>query len=305
MRRCGRIGEERGQASPEWVALLAVVALLFGALLVATNARLPGVSLAREIAARMLCAVRFSDACQDEPELEAAYGPALARLIREQAPAIAYERGMTALPVDFRRCRRAACAAGAASGQAIRSLSGEPITAFVHVVDCRTRSSAGCGGARGGNVYIQYWLYYPDSATLRGVPVAGHKGYHADDWEGIQVRVGPDARADARASSHHGYNYAAGRRNWGSDAGAGPARWASERVGLRPHGGWGPATGWLYVSGGSHAGAVKGGPAFNRYTLPRDLHLVPIESIPADGYDFAVVPPWRKPVYRDPESNET
>jgi hypothetical protein len=64
---------------------------------------------------------------------------------------------MTVLPVDFRRCRLAACAAG----QVVRSLAGQPITTFVHVVDCRgarrVPPQASC--RRGpGNLYIQYWL---------------------------------------------------------------------------------------------------------------------------------------------------
>jgi hypothetical protein len=35
-----------------------------------------------------------------------------------------------------------------------------------------------------------YWLYYPNSATLRHVPVAGIRGFHRDDGESFQVRVG-------------------------------------------------------------------------------------------------------------------
>ena len=101
------------------------------------------------------------------------------------------------------------------------------------------------------------------------MPIAGDEGYHADDWEGTQVRVGPGGHPDARATSHHGYNYQGGRRNWGSDAGIAPLRWASEEAGLRPEGGWGPATGWLFVSGGSHAGAVKGRPIRPLHPAPR------------------------------------
>jgi hypothetical protein len=299
---------ESGQASPEWVALLALVALLFLALLLAMHGRLPGAALGREIAARMLCAVRLSDACREDPPLDAAYGPELARIIREQVPAIAYEQGMSALPVDFRHCREAACAAGASSGEVGSSLTGESVTLFTRVVDCR-RSRPGdtrCAGAA-GNLYIQYWEYYPDSATLRGVPIVGRAGYHADDWEGVQVRLGPHGAVSTRATSHHGYNYAAGRRNWGSDAGIAPVRWASEEAGLRPRGGWGPATGWLFVSGGSHAGAVRARRGIERYTLPRDIRFVPIEPNLAAfaAYRFEPDPPWVKPVYRDPESNET
>ena len=67
----------------------------------------------------------------------------------------------------------------------------------------------------------RYFTYYADSATLRGVPVAGEKGYHRDDWEGVEIRIRPDGEADERASSHNGYNYTLQDENWGSDAGIG------------------------------------------------------------------------------------
>ena len=55
------------------------------------------------------------------------------------------------------------------------------MTAFVHVVDCRAErrerpAGADCSGDRAGNLYIQYWTYYADSATLRGVPIVGDEG---------------------------------------------------------------------------------------------------------------------------------
>ena len=95
---------------------------------------------------------------------------------------------MRALPVDFRRCRAARCSNGRGEGIVTRSGSGEPVVAFVHVVDCRRRrvrepSEPDCTGSRAGNLYLQYWTYYPDSSTLRGMPVAGQRGYHRDDWE--------------------------------------------------------------------------------------------------------------------------
>ena len=172
---------------------------------------------------------------------------------------------MRALPVDFRRCRETACADGAGGGGGLEVGAGEPVVAFVHVIDCREGAppdpgGADCRGAGEGNLYLQYWFYYPDSATLRGVPVAGERGFHRDDWESLQVRIGPDGEAHARASSHHGYNYEQGAANWGSDAGWGPLKDVSETIGARPPGGWGPETGWLFVSGGSHAGNARGTP---------------------------------------------
>ncbi|HEU5106835.1 MAG TPA: hypothetical protein VFU11_13475, partial [Solirubrobacterales bacterium] len=176
-----------------------------------------------------------------------------------------------------------------------------PVTAFVHVIDCREEEAeateaagADCSGERAGNLYLQYWTYYADSATLRGMPVVGEKGYHADDWESVQFRIGPDGSVDQRASSHHGYNYFLSDTNWLSDSG------------IASHDGWGPETHLLIVSGGSHAGNAAGMAHINRYTPGRRVHLVPFESITTDsGADFAVSPPWLKKVWLDPEARGT
>lgn len=296
------------------MALVLLVALLVVGLL-AAGLRVPGAGLARSIAAKILCAVEISDSCERDSALVAAYGLDLARLVREHAPAIVYESGMRALPVDYRACRRPACADGARSGLVSRSRAGRPVAGFVHVIDCRDEarwrteaSGAKCSGDRAGRLYLQYWLYYPDSATLRDVPVAGRRGYHADDWESYQVRIEPGGETDARASSHHGYNYEGGRRNWGSDAGIGPLRDLSEAVGLRTKGGWGPATGYLFVSGGSHAGHASGdSDEIVRVTPRRRLRLIPLEALAARAgqASFAITPPWLKEVWSDPEAEGT
>lgn len=305
-------GSERGQATVEWVALLAVVALLLVAL-VAAGVRVPGAALAQAVASRLLCAAALADSCGDEPELIAAYGTEVGALARRHMPALLYERRSRALPVDFRRCRRSACADGPQRGIVGRSDAGLPATAFVHVVDCRSGAAAeseaegvDCSGSRAGNLYLQYWLYYVDSATLRGVPVAGERGYHRDDWESVQIRIGPDGEVSQRASSHHGYNHTQGIANWGSDAGIGPLNEIAEAVGARDAGGWGPASGMLLVSGGSHAGNVSGMPRFERLTPSDRVRLVPLEPIVAtDRTTFAVSPPWRKHVWLDPEATRT
>jgi hypothetical protein len=183
---------------------------------------------------------------------------------------------MTALPVDFRSCRSPACSDGARAGRVTRSLASRPAVAFTHLIDCRDPAGAfargyDCSGPRAGRIYIQYWTYYGDSATARGMPILGTAGYHRDDWESYQVRINPDGTVEARASSHNGYN---GSDNpaldWASDAagkvpGATGIRDASERVGLRDERGWTRSEGTLYVSGGSHAGHATEG------SLRRDL----------------------------------
>lgn len=304
---------ERGQSSVEWVGLLAVVAVLTAALVTA-GVRVPGVSLARALASRLLCATAMAERCGDEPALIAAYGSEVGALVRRHMPSLLFERGSRALPVDFRRCREAACGNGAERGYVVRTDAGLPVTAFVHAIDCRPEAAerteeggADCSGPRAGNLYIQYWTYYADSATLRGVPIAGRAGYHRDDWEGVQIRIRADGGVDQRATSHHGFNQRPGPvTGWSSDAGFDPAKRAAEAVGMRPDNGWGPETRLLIVSGGSHAGNTAGIPHVERLTPRNRVHLVPLEPIAArTRARFAVSPPWRKRAWRDPEAERT
>jgi hypothetical protein len=294
------------------VGLLLVVSLLFTGLL-AVGLRVPGAGLPRAIASRILCAAAMADGCGDEPVLIAAYGEKVGRLVRRHMPIVGFEDGSRALPVDFRRCRDPSCADGTARGLVHRSDAGLPVTAFVHVVDCREGeeeasedAGADCSGERAGNLYIQYWTYYADSATLRGMPGVGRLGYHRDDWEGVQLRVLPDGRIEQRASSHDGFNYTRTRANWGSDAGIGPLRDAAEAIGARPHNGWGSETHLLLVSGGSHAGNSSGIADIDRLTPGNRVHLVPLEPIAlGQRYRFAISAPWRKRVWHDPEAEGT
>jgi hypothetical protein len=296
----------------EWVGTVCVVGLLMLGM-VAAGERVPGAELARGVVDRILCAASLGGGCGDEVGLIAAYGTEVGGLVREQMPMLAFEEGSRGLPVDFRRCRSTECGDGPERGLVYRSGAGLPVTAFVHVVDCRVGEAesaeaggADCSGDRVGYLYIQYWLYYADSATLRDVPVAGAEGYHRDDWESVQVRIGEDGVVDERASSHNGYNYELGAGNWGSDAGIDFVREAAEDIGVRARNGWGPATGVLLVSGGSHAGNVRGGSDIDRYTPGRRVHLIPLEPIAAtDTSTFAVSPPWQKHVWRDPEAEGT
>jgi hypothetical protein len=292
----------------EWLGLVLLVALLVAALAWAAGARLPSASVARAVVERIVCAVRLSDDCAAEPELAAANGTELAAMLRAHAPTLLYEEGMTALPVDFRHCRADACAAGGERGAVSRSNGGRPVVAFTHVIDCRAgaaeataASETSCAGHRSGNLYLQYWFYYPGSATGEGStplkrPIRwasgklGHSSYHPDDWESYQVRIGPTGRF-ARASSHYGYRY---ERPW----------WP---VGGRKFpDGWGPETGTVYVAGGSHAGRAGGRRSVPRTTKDHRVRLIPVETLAGrEAAQFAVSPPWRKRVFRDPEYEGT
>jgi hypothetical protein len=291
---------ERGQGTVEWIGLVLLISMAVLAM-VAAGVRIPGASLARALADRIVCAAALADGCGDQPTLIAAYGTDVGELVRQHMPMLAFEEGSRAVPVDFRHCRSTECSDAAGEGLIHKTDEGLPVTAFVHVIDCRDgeadrteAAGADCSGDRAGNLYIQYWTYYPDSATLRDVPVVGEKGYHADDWESVQFRFHPDGSVDQRASSHHGYNYFLSKRNWGSD------------IGVVSHDGWGPETRLLLVSGGSHAGNSIGFANASRYVPGHRVHLIPLEPVAATSTArFAVSPPWLKKVWLDPEYDGT
>ncbi|MEA2427704.1 MAG: hypothetical protein QOF37_1332 [Thermoleophilaceae bacterium] len=302
---------ERGQATIEWTGVVLLVALALAAA-VAFVPAIDGRSFGSWLAHSILCATRGGCGSGNDA-LRAAYGADDAALVRRFAPNIVYEPGTHTLPVDFRRCQSHLCsdAPDDPSLEVARSTrTGTPAAAFTHVV----RS--------GGETFLQYWLYYPDSpstflgshAVLKYLP-GGDPADHKHDWESYQVRVGPSGDAMVRASSHHGYQ------------GCKEFQCQNQWIG------W---TGWTRVSKGSHAGHIpyrtnwavqrnrRRGPPARSVTsyeplLPgRDLHerttsaasleLIPIESLDRGeiGTDFGEIsPPWRKEVYIDPLSDST
>ena len=293
------MASERGQASLEWTGAMLVVALVLAAAVALGGGA--GAASAPAFARAIRCAVLVT--CHGEDaRLGAEYGSDAAAFVRAHAPNVAYEPGTSTLPVDFRRCRAHRCSdapdlPGADVWRAARG--GAAATVFTHVVDRRP----------GGPLYVQYWLYYPDSTyngkarALSKIPLLGAAakpiaGYHRDDWESYQLRVDPEGRVFARASAHHGY---AGRKRWPNlnEAPDLPLR--------RRTGAWTPASGWTRVSRGSHAGHLVESPRGERRTVADGLRLVPIESLPAAvrAKAFAVSPPWEKAVYRDPEATGT
>jgi hypothetical protein len=295
------------------VTIVAVTLAAAVALVPAIDGRSVGSWLAHSI----LCAFRGGcAAAASDGDLRAAYGDRDAALLRRHAPNIVYEPGTRTLPVDFRRCRSHRCsdAPDDRTLEVSRSThTGTPAAAFTHVV------------RRGGETFLQYWLYYPDSTTgFKGAKrawdsspaalVRDYPGFHPDDWEGYQVRIGHDGAAQVRATSHHWYQ--------GCKEPQCRNRWI----------GW---TGWTRVSRGSHAGHIpyetqwdvararrRGAPT-RRVTGYRPLYpgsdleerttpgaalaLIPIESLPPDALatEFDVVPPWRKEVYGNPLSDST
>lgn len=311
------MASERGQATVEWTAIVLLVALVLGAVVAAVPA-VDGRSLGGTIAHSIVCAVR-GNCDRGDAQLLAAYGRSDSELLRRFAPNIVYEPGTRTLPVDFRLCRSHQCS-DAPDDPSLEVAASErgrvPAAAFTHVVH------------RGTEKFLQYWFYYPDSNTVLGpssavwnhspaVLAGRYPGYHEDDWEGYQVRVGSDGRAQVRATSHGGY------------------QGCKERYCKNT---WTDWTGWTRVSKGSHAGHIpletewqpqpairRRGPSFRRVAgfrplLPgRDLHerttsgsgldLIPIETLPpavrsATRFD-GITPPWLKEVYLDPLSDAT
>jgi hypothetical protein len=298
---------ELGQASVEWLTVILVCSLSLGAL-ASFGPLVDGRSFGGFLAHRIVCAA--AGGCDDgDRALVGAYGAAGAALVRAHAPNLVYERGEPQIPVDWRRCRRPECASAPDDPDldAHRGGRGTRATVFTRLLQ------------RGGRLFIQYWLYYPDSNTsFAGADKAWEAswllprirelvhgtgdwpGFHKDDWESYQLRLEPDGSAWVRASSHGHYQ--------GCKDGDCRNRWIGE-------------TGWTRVSRGSHAGhiPVRGGPdrvapvypgleLRGRTTTSEGLRLVPLEALDRRGYrrlDEDVAPPWRKEAYRDPASDKS
>jgi hypothetical protein len=307
---------ERGQANVEFVALVLFCCFAFGALLTLREG-FDGRDAGGFLARHFTCAV--TGRCdRDEGRLVAAYGPRDAAAVRALAPNLVYEPGEREVPVDWRECRRVSCSVVADDAALDAHVAAASrATAFTHVI------------RRGGRLYVQYWLYYPDSnTTLAGSDrawarllgrIAGYPGFHQDDWEGAFVRVDPDGTTWLRASSHGHFQ---------------SCKWAFCRDR------WARHSGWVRISRGSHSGHVpfeseprwrapvqppppprygplpgrprltplRPGPRaenglHERSTTGEGLRLVPLESIEPHGYvplDPDVLPPWDKDAYRDP-----
>jgi ribosomal protein L36 len=328
---------ERGQASVELVGLTLLLSLALGAL-AAARPVVDGRSVGGFLAHHIMCAA--TRGCQKAEEaLELAYGEDVAGALREHAPNLVYEPGERELPVDWRRCRQPSCSNAPDDPELDTHLGDDGVrgahraraTAFTRVI------------RRDGRLYLQYWLYYPDSnSAVAGsdrvwerswlLPrihdllwgSADYPGFHRDDWEGVFVRIDPDGSTWVRASAHGHYQ---------------GCKWRECRNQ------WIRRTGWVRVSRGSHAGHVpfrvtprahdpRDGPGLPRFNTPAQapsphrprvglvpgrnlderstsgegLRLIPLETLDPGSYrplDEDVKPPWRKRAYTDPETGES
>jgi hypothetical protein len=151
-----------GAASVEYLALAGMIGLAIViaiAALVASPPTRGERELGEMLARRIACPPRYPVPCGRNP-LALAYGFPLGKLVRYLAPKPATVGGE--LPVDFRHCRRASCAApGTEPGL---TASGRRVTAFTSVQD---------GRQSGGPVLVTYWLYRPGQSWERIDRVAG------------------------------------------------------------------------------------------------------------------------------------
>ena len=218
------------------------------------------------VLALLLGAANVARAQLAQPTGDAAYLDQARRV----APLIVPERGDDEVPVDFRTCRSRSCATGR-----------RPVL-FVHAV------------RRGGFLYLEYWEYLPDSRTAH-TGIAALDGSHADDWEGLIVKLRPDGVVvGARASAHLGW---AGRHPW----------WDLAKDDWAPY----PAT--VYRAAGSHAGSFNASRGRHRgRCLEWQRASAAADLLPADQaaragarFDPGATAPWDKEVWNDPEAVTT
>ena len=205
-------------------------------------------ALAYEIGERIVCAVKLSYGCRSDPLL-ASPTASWRDEVRDNAPRIVYERGMRALPVDFR---------GLPHSGLLRRTADRPRHALarrapgdrLHPRDRLPRSR---GSRRGPRLRLlrraRRAHLHPVLDLLRGLgdlarPARGRRATTATTGRATRSGSTRTARVDARASSHNGYNGAdAPAVDWASDA---PGRcraprWsrdAAESLGLRGERGW-------------------------------------------------------------------
>ena len=262
--------------------------------------RVPGAPLARAIADRILCAASLADGCGDEPALIAAYGTEVGELVRRHMPMLGFEHGSRAVPVDFRRCRSSECGDAAGDGLIHRTDERLPVTAFVHVVDCRegqaerAKRPASTAPASG-----------PATSTSSTGPTTPTRRPCAECRSRARRATTPTTgRASSSASAPTAGSTSAPPLTTATTIPARTDNWIARTPALVAHDGWGPETHLLFVSGGSHAGNAAGSHA-DRYTPGRRVHLIPLEPIAAEDADFAVSPPGRRKSGSIPEAEGT
>jgi len=163
---------EHGAATVEHIGLVVLIVLLVSgaaAALIAAPPTEEARRLGSQLDRRIRCPARLPDPCWRDPLAEA-YGRPMGGLVRAVAPQpepVADASGAPLLPVDFRYCRTAGCAApGERSGL---TASNRRVTAFTSVADHRSS---------GGDVEVSYWLYRPGIGWDRVTRAASSADVH-------------------------------------------------------------------------------------------------------------------------------
>ena len=259
---------ERGQATVEWSALGLMLALLFATAAFAV-ARTDAWRFGDGIVHSIVCAVEGG--CEERDSLDLAYGDEVggagaALLARTSCTSAAAPRCRSTSAAAARRTARTARTRRA---QIDRSRAGLPVTAFTRVVDRR---------AAGGSLYLQYWFYYPESFTGGDRPAVRRQlaGLSPGRLGGL-----PGARLARRTRVGARHRARRLRRRLGAVDGLD----ARVRAAATP------------------ASLAQRG-AGERSTPASKMALVPLERLKGTSrYGFEVSPPWRKDVYRVPESS--
>ena len=223
----------------------------------------------------MICAVRLAERCRPPASpLQLAYGPELAALIAAQAPELRFEDGdFVSLPVDPRECRSRACADSSERGSLGRSfedLAADGVRARGRLPArrrSRCRPTARAPGPATSTCSTGSTTPIP-----RPGPSVGSAVSTGTTGRASRSAIGPTGEASARASSHHSYNHDADPVSDLGRLGAGPVS-----VDVREPG-WGPASGFVWVSAGSHAGRVAGDDAYFRSVPAERLRLLPLDA---------------------------
>jgi Flp pilus assembly pilin Flp len=141
--------DQTGTATAEHVGitLLVALALITGIAAVGAGADRSSRELGSALTRKIRCGAVGPGPCWRDPLTEA-YGRPVAGAVRALAPMPSEVSGL--LPVDFRRCRSASCAAP--GPQPGLTASNRRVTEFVSVADRRRATGA---------VEITYWLYRP------------------------------------------------------------------------------------------------------------------------------------------------
>ncbi len=325
------LSHDHGQSAVEYVGLLLLVAVLFSAGIY--------LGIGTWLGDKMSCVLLGRCREAHSNLLDPTYGAELAATVRRYTPGLEYAPGTYSLPTDFRDCRSLLCSGASGSGNSVtRTRAGQKVTAFTRVLDRR-----GDGGklhiqywlyypeTKRGNLgdeleefYKQYpWAEGSELALLtKGKAKLGKRvllseaddarrrwkktkvdtapartlarwlaNRHRDSWQSYEVAIDRDGRADQRTTEISSVL----KTNRYSHCLSSECRRSSHS-----------SQWWVSVGKDTHEMRVEHRPETAlRRTPDSKINLVPLESLSNSDLKtkFDQLPPWRRPVYRDPDDD--